>query len=76
MGLYLGTASRHKISVSLILYLETSIVSPQFHVQQYDIFDILHPTADNTLNLSHWRKCLVLQETRHIKYNHKTQDQV
>jgi hypothetical protein len=37
VGLYLGPSSRHARNVSLVLSLDTGLVSPQFHLQ-HDVF--------------------------------------
>jgi hypothetical protein len=44
LGIYLGPSPRHARSVSLVLNLNTGLVSPQFHVKHDEFFE----TIDNT----------------------------
>ena len=39
VGIYLGLSQRHARSVSLVLSLETGVVSPQYHVYHDDMFE-------------------------------------
>jgi hypothetical protein len=43
-------------NVSLVLSLDTGLVSPQFHVQHDDFFETVRPKAGNPAILSHWQK--------------------
>ena len=52
MGLYLRPSTIHSFSVSLILNMETVIVSPKFQVQKNDFFETVRPTAVNPPTLS------------------------
>jgi hypothetical protein len=56
VGLYIGPSPRHARSVSLVLSLDTVLVSPQFHVQHDDFFETFSPNAGNPEILSHWQK--------------------
>jgi hypothetical protein len=55
VGLYVGTSPRHAINVSLVLSLDTGLMSPKFHVQHDDFFETVSPKASNPLILSHWQ---------------------
>jgi hypothetical protein len=55
-GLYIGPSPRHARNVSLVLSLDTGLVSPQFHVQHDDFFETVIPKAGNPAILSHWQK--------------------
>ena len=53
MGLYLGQSPSHSTNVSLILNLNTDLVSPQFHVQHNHFFesvrkDLCQPSSFTT----------------------------
>jgi hypothetical protein len=56
VGLYIGPSPIHAISVSLVLSLDTGLVSPQFNVQHDDLFETVSPKAGNPAVLSHWQK--------------------
>jgi hypothetical protein len=56
VGLYIGPSPSHARNVSLVLSLDTGLVSPQFHVQHDDFFDTAIPKAGNPAILSHWQK--------------------
>jgi hypothetical protein len=56
VGLYIGPSPRHARNVSLVLSLDTGLVSPQFHVQHDDFFETVSPQAGNPAILSHWQK--------------------
>ena len=55
MGINLGFSPRHARNVSLVLSLETGLVSPQFHVRHDDLFESVrlgqHPQVK-----SNWQK--------------------
>ena len=55
LGLYLGQSPRHSRSVSLVLNLQTGLVSPQYHVRHDNLFETLKEQAVVT---SEWQqKC-------------------
>jgi hypothetical protein len=56
LGLYIGPSPRYAINVSLVLSLDTGLVSPQFHVQHDDFLETASPKACNPAILSHWQK--------------------
>jgi hypothetical protein len=56
VGLYIGPYPRHTRNVSLVLILDTGLVSPHFHVQHDDFFETVSPKAGNPAILSHWQK--------------------
>jgi hypothetical protein len=56
VGLYIGPSPRHARNVSLVLSLDTGLVSPQFHVQHDDFFKTVSPKAGNPAILSNWQK--------------------
>jgi hypothetical protein len=55
IGLNLGTSPRHAASVSLVLNLQTGLVSPQYHVTYDDFFETVRPTATNPPTISNWQ---------------------
>jgi hypothetical protein len=55
VGLYMGQSPRHARNVSLVLSLDTSLVSPQFHGKHDDFFETVSPKAGNPAILSHWQ---------------------
>ena len=56
LGLYLGPSPRHASSISLILNLETGLVSPQYHVTHDDFFEMVWPMANNPKTFSLWQR--------------------
>jgi hypothetical protein len=56
VGLYIGPSPRHARNVSLVLSLDTGLMSPQFHVQHDDFFETVSPKSGNPAILSHWQK--------------------
>jgi hypothetical protein len=48
LGLNLGPSPRHARNVSLVLNLNTGLVSPQFHVKHDEFFETITPTATAT----------------------------
>jgi hypothetical protein len=56
VGLYIGPSPRHARNISLVLSLDTGLVSPQFHVQHDDFFETVSPKAGYPEILSHWQK--------------------
>ncbi len=55
LGINLGPSPRHAASVSLVLNLDTGLVSPQFHVQCDDFFETARPSAGNPTTFSQWQ---------------------
>ena len=45
LGIYLGPSPRHACSVSLVLKLNTGLVSPQYHVTHDDFFETVQDTT-------------------------------
>jgi hypothetical protein len=64
LGVYLGPSPRHASSVSLVLSLETGLVSPQFHVRHDDFFETVRPTSQNPSTLSHWQSLAGFKEDK------------
>ena len=62
LGVYLGPSPRHASSVSLVLNLNTGLVSPQFHVQHDDFFETVRPTAGHGLTSSLWQQLAGLRK--------------
>jgi hypothetical protein len=54
-GINLGYSSRHAHSVSLILNLQTGLVSPQFHCQYDDLFETTMGTQARSIPTSQWQ---------------------
>jgi hypothetical protein len=54
VGINLGYSSRHALNVSLILNLETGLVSPQYHCQYDDLFETITGTQARSIPTSQW----------------------
>jgi hypothetical protein len=67
LGVYLGQSPRHASSVSLVLSLETGLVSPQYHVRHDDFFETVRPTAQNPSTLSHCQALAGFKEMKAIR---------
>jgi hypothetical protein len=58
VGIYLGQSPQHARTVSLVLSLQTGLVSPQFHVRKDSAFETLRSIYHGNLPLSFWQsKC-------------------
>jgi hypothetical protein len=58
LGVYLGQSQQYSRKVSLILSLNSGLVSPQYHVVHDDEFSTLSKYASNSIPLSQWQiKC-------------------
>jgi transposase InsO family protein len=55
IGINLGYSSRHAHSVSLILNLQTGLVSPQYHCQYDDSFETTMGTQARSIPTSQWQ---------------------
>jgi hypothetical protein len=55
LGINLGTSPRHASSVTLVLNLDTGLVSPQYHLQYDDFFETVRPSAGNEGTFSQWQ---------------------
>jgi len=55
VGINLGYSSRHALNVSLILNLQTELVSPQYHCQYDDLFETTTGTQARTIPTSQWQ---------------------
>jgi hypothetical protein len=55
VGTNLGYSSRHTFNVSLILNLQTGLVSPQYHCQYDDLFEITTGTQAGSIPTSQWQ---------------------
>jgi len=55
IGINLGYSSRHAHSVSLILNLQTGLVSPQYHCQYDDLFETTMGTQARSTPTSQWQ---------------------
>jgi hypothetical protein len=53
--------------VSLVLSLETGLVSPQYHVRHDDFFETVRPAAQNPSTLSHWQALAGFKEMKAIQ---------
>jgi hypothetical protein len=67
LGVYLGQSPRHASSVSLVLSLETGLVSPQYHVRHDNFFETVRPNAQNPSTLSHWQALAGFKEMKAIR---------
>ena len=65
IGIYLGHSPHHAQSVSLVLFLQSGLVSPQFHVTMDPGFKTMRQTLGDQLPQSLWQeKCHFLQVTQ------------
>jgi hypothetical protein len=55
IGINLGYSSRHAHSLSLILNLQTGLVSPQYHCQYDDLFETMVGTQARSIPTSQWQ---------------------
>jgi hypothetical protein len=55
IGINLGYSSRHAHNVSLILNLQTGLVSPQYHCQYDDLFETTIGTQSRSIPTSQWQ---------------------
>jgi hypothetical protein len=55
IGINLGYSSRHALSVSLILNLQTGLVSPQYHCQYDNLFETTMGTQARSIPTSQWQ---------------------
>jgi hypothetical protein len=55
VGINLGYSSRHALNVSLILNLQTGLVSPQYHCQYDDLFETTTGTQARSIPTSQWQ---------------------
>jgi hypothetical protein len=55
VGINLGYSSRHSLNVSLILNLQTGLVSPQYHCQYDDLFETTTGTQARSIPTSQWQ---------------------
>ena len=56
VGIYLGPSPRHASSISLVLNINTGLVSPQFHVSHDDFFETVRPSTGNPPIHSLWQQ--------------------
>ena len=57
LGVNLGLSPCHARNVSLVLSLDTGLVSPQFHIKHDELFETVKPNAGNDHVVSRWQ-CL------------------
>ncbi len=55
MGINLGYSSKHALNVSLILNLQTGLVSPQYHCIYDDLFETTTGTQGRSIPKSQWQ---------------------
>jgi hypothetical protein len=55
VGINLGYSSRHALNVSLILNLQTGLVSPHYHCQYDDLFETTTGTQARSIPTSQWQ---------------------
>jgi hypothetical protein len=77
IGINLGYSSRHAHSVSLILNLETGLVSPQFHCSYDDLFETTTGTQARSIPKSLWqfRSGFQLERPRDDQENNDKEEQ-
>jgi hypothetical protein len=54
IGINLGYSPRHAHSESLILNIETGLVSPQFHCMYDDLFETMTGTQSRSIPKAQW----------------------
>jgi hypothetical protein len=64
VGINLGYSSRHALNVSLILNLQTGLVSPQYNCQYDDLFETTTCTQARSIPTSQWQYKSGLTEER------------
>ena len=64
LGINIGTSPRHASSVTLVLNMDTGLVSPQFHLQYDDFFETVRPSAGNETTFSQWQYISGLKQRR------------
>jgi hypothetical protein len=55
IGIHLGNSPRHAQNVSLVLNLETGLVSPQFHCHHDDLFETMTGSQARSIPKSKWQ---------------------
>jgi hypothetical protein len=55
VGINLGYSSKHALNVSLVLNLQTGLVSPQYHCQYDDLFETTTGTQVRSIPTSQWQ---------------------
>jgi hypothetical protein len=55
VGINLGYSSKHALNVSLILNLQTGLVSPQYHCSYDDLFETTTGTQARSIPISQWQ---------------------
>jgi hypothetical protein len=55
VGINLGYSSRHALNVSLVLNLQTGLVSPQYQCQYDDLFETTTGTQARSVPTSQWQ---------------------
>ena len=54
LGVNFGLSPRHARNVSLVLSLDTGLVSPQFNIKHDELFETAKPNAGNDHVVSRW----------------------
>jgi len=71
VGVYLGRSPQHARDVSLVLNLETGLVSPQFHVKLDSTFQTLREEGAKMPPLLWQQKCGFIAHTPVVKSSHR-----
>lgn len=67
VGVYLGRSQQHARNISLVLSLETGLVSPQFHIKVDSTFQTMRASFGNKQPPSLWQlKCGILKPTGEV----------
>jgi hypothetical protein len=64
IGIYLGPSPRHASSISLVLNINTGLLSPQFHVSHDDFFETVRPSTGNPSVQSLWQQLSGFHKSR------------
>ena len=67
LGKNLGLSPRHARNVSLVLSLDTGLVSPQFHVKHDEFFETVKPNAGNDHIVSRWQYLSAIKSPGRVK---------
>jgi len=78
IGINLGYSSRHAHSVTLVLSLQTGLVSPQFHCSYDDLFETTTGTQARSIPKSQWqtKAGFVKEQEQQSSNNEQTQSLV
>ena len=56
LGLNLGPSPNHARNISLVLNLNTGLVSPQFHCRFDEFFETVRHSPDDAISTANWKQ--------------------